>query len=774
MGGKLSNGDVSDAQQPADSGAYVVEDEDGRRIIEDPIAESGGTGHEAATADFETAATGNVAVIVSAPGQVERGPIPSDTTATIWAGSYDDSGAAPVGIANESLDVAVTRPDGTTENFSVQTDTSGGASVTYDLSQANRGEGTYDITVTNSNDVSVSTRVDVGTNVVLTSEWGGGNVFVGEESTFAFFAHDGETGVSGLDLTLRVMDNGTTVTEQQTTTDGDGFAKISFTPSQTGGYWIEADRNGSTVASESIEAVEIIGTNEYDLGEALVGTTNAYGGYLFTPTGPLSNTDVIVQIYTDWDQTESNLLTEQTVTTNDGGFFLVEYDLPSDFSENSLYAVAETTDGVSISLDRDFIDVNEPSSGGGGDPDPVQLSGSIPSQEIAPGETATVHIEATDDGTAIAGQPVEVFLRFGYNGPPIYSTTVTTGSDGTVSASVALPDDAPDGFDLRGTVAMDYTGTTYTNGLRSEIKQYNINFNYPTLTPGGTATYRIEVTDVASGNPAKGVPFQFDAVYADGRAGSFGTGKLVSGSDGTDETTVSAPADLGFDAIANGMHRYADENYGFGNRVMLPGNLSTDDALFAGESAEFTFSVQNDVTLAGLAFAQTGYPDQKPFGTLIDGSGSFSLTIPPEASSGDYIEFTVWAVDGSGNRYADSNYVEIQGGTLSISASAEKNVPQGGNANVSISANQIEEISVEKLWTDWSLANTAAGGATVADQVASAGKVDLQYGSAQSSASPSLTLSLPERYVGGKYSLLVSGTDPDGKTVDTTATLTIE
>ena len=48
----------------------------------------------------------------------------------------------------------------------------------------------------------------------------------------------------------------------------------------------------------------------------------------------------------------------------------------------------------------------------------------------------------------------------------------------------------------------------------------------------------------------------------------------------------------------------------------------------------------------------------------------------------------------------------------------------------------------------------------------------IDYGSLQSSVSPSITVSLPDRYVGGEYSLTVTASNAD-KSSETTATVSI-
>ncbi|QLH76929.1 hypothetical protein HZS55_06305 [Halosimplex rubrum] len=751
-----------------------MQDEDGNEqvISKKPDSDSGGIKTNATTASISESNGTTVAVLVSGPGQFNRGPLPSGASATIWVGAYDDSGTIPAGLANKTLDIAITRPDGATESFSTTTNSQGGGSINYDLSQSTRNTGVYDITVSDQNDVRTSTQVSVGVDVISTSGRGGENIFVGEESTFAFFAHDGDEGTSNIDLTLRILRNGSKLTETIKTTESDGFATISFTPSQMGDYRIEAERNGSVLATEYVQAVDMIAAGDYDLRSALIGATNAYGGYLYTSNGPKANTDIVVSIYSDYSQ--NNLVAEQSATTDEHGFFFMEYGLPSDYSGEDLNAEAQTANGETIPLEYDWLPVNNPSDGGG-ETSTVQLSANT-SYQHAPGQTVSVDIEATDDGNAIGGQTVEVFLRFGYDGPPVYSSTVTTDSNGTATISTSLPNNAPDGFDLEGTIGMQYNGTTYTDSVSTDIVQYDFDFDVPNAAPGESGTYSISVTDVETGDPAGGVPYHFDAVYADGQAGTFGTAKMVSGSDGTDSATIQIPSDVGFRTLANNLSRYDSDSVAWILYPNHPGTLSTSDTLVAGETTEFSFDVPSGANLTGMAFSETSYPKEKSFGTQFQGQGTFNIALPSEFSTGDSFSLTVWAVDDQGSIYRDRQHFTIDDEattTFSIEASGETGIPSGGEGTISISANQIDEISIEKLWLDWTLTATNPDGGTISDSIANSGNLTISYGSRQNSTSPSITLSLPGRYIGGEYQFKIIGTNSDGQTGTTTATFII-
>jgi subtilisin len=145
-------------------------------------------------------------------------------------------------------------------------------------------------------------------------------------------------------------------------------------------------------------------------------------------------------------------------------------------------------------------------------------------------------------------------------------------------------------------------------------------------------------------------------------------------------------------------------------------------------------------------------------GTLARVRLSFGQFYGPTATGeyGEVEDFTIFVTEG-----------------ISVSASGEKDVPAGGEATISMSAEQVETIRIEKLWTDWTLASTSPDGGSVSDDIADDGKVTISYGSIQASVSPSITVSLPSRYVDGSYLLDVTATNSNGGNADTDAVLTI-
>jgi hypothetical protein len=388
----------------------------------------------------------------------------------------------------------------------------------------------------------------------------------------------------------------------------------------------------------------------------------------------------------------------------------------------------------------------------------------------------TVDVRAEDDGTPVTNQDVEVLLRYGFGGPPAYWTTVTTDGNGEATTSFTLPSNAPDANVLDGEAAMQYEGSTYESGTETSIRRYDIGVDYTAPAPGTTETYTVEVTDAVSGDGASGVPVQVDLSFDEGLTGSFATAGFDSGSDGTDSASVSIPSDLGFRSYFNYVHRYRTQNSVTINPNDHPGTLSTNDALVPGEDAQFTFSTPSDVTLDGIAYGTTRGADGRSYGTRFGGSGTsrtFTLRIPPELSGGEEFSLGTWASDGSGTLYSDVARFTADTPTVSLSASGESSVPVGGEATISISADQVTSITISDLWTDWTLNSSNPDGGTVTDNIASAGEVTIDYSSRTGSISPSITVGLPSRYVGGEYLLVLSASNDTGASAEATAVVTI-
>jgi len=568
--------------------------------------------------------------------------------------------------------------------------------------------------------------------------------------------------------------NGSQIKQTTKTTDTNGFVTVSFTPTQSGeNFDVQAELPSNLVARDSFDVAPRLGKSPFLFGAtANPGSTNGYPGLVVTASGPLANTDIDVE----FRDPNRNLIVSKSTTTDDRGFFAVEYDLPSNYSASTLSVSAATAANDPIPLVNDFIFVSSSGGGGGGGGGGPSLTASADSSR-APDETVTVDFQAEDDGTAITNQDIELLLQYGFGGPPAYWTTVTTDSTGSASTSFTLPSNAPDANTLDVKAAMDYEGSTYEGGDETEIRRYDIQVDKTGPAPDTSETYSVSVTDAITGDGVSGVPAQLNLSYDEGMTGSFATAGFDSQSDGTDSASVSTPADLGFRSYFNYVHRYELESSVTLTLNNHPGTLSTNDTLYPGEDAQFTFSTPSDVTLDGIAFGTTFIGNGKNFATRFGGSGTsrtFTLRIPPELSGGENFGLGIWASDGSGTVYRERMNLTADTASVTLSASGESGVPVGGEATISVSADQVETITVSGLWVDWTLNTTNPDGGTVTDNIASAGEATIDYSSLTGSVSPSITVGLPSRYIGGEYRITVTATNDTGASAEATALVTIK
>jgi len=590
---------------------------------------------------------------------VPIGPsFPSDGTAEIWVGTHHETEGVSEPVENEPLTVTITRPDDEKESFDVETGSEGNKRVEYDLSDSARGEGRYEVAV-DHDEVSQPAIIDfaVGTVVDITTRtWEPAPI--GRDVTVSALARNGEDPVSDVDIALSVTDpDDTVIAETVETTDDDGFVTISTTPEETGRYNITAEVDDDTEpthprqASGNLTVVDVGTVSSLILRHAISGQTNVYGGYLTDNSGMVTNTTLTLEFAERFGDEE--VILEEQVTTDENGFFILEFDLPADVTDD-LEIEAELDDGRELMLSVDRLRVNEFDED---DSEEVSLDASFSDWVNSPGADAKIEIEAEDGGDPIANTDVDLALRYEWNGPIMFSTTVTTSDSGTATVTVPIPETAPDGAWLDGEASIQYDGTVRTDSLSTDIREYNINFSEESNI-GDESEFSVEVTDRQSEEPVEGVPLLYDAQYAYSAAGSFDRGSLVSGDDGTDRSYVRIPEDVQFLEYANYRSRYQELVYRW-LEPDYPGELSvSQDSVAAGDTINIEFSTPDDSVAQGIVFGDVGSP-RKSLGDSIATDGSTSITIPDHVA-GEWLLFRLWATDGNGQLYSDSVSVDIE------------------------------------------------------------------------------------------------------------------
>lgn len=632
-----------------------------------------------------------------------------DETIDIFVGAYNTTGAVK-GVQGEDLTVTVERPDGTTETFDVTTDANGSAHVSYDLADSNRGTGSYSLTVDRvGGDQSATVHPTVGP-VIEEMNNRDAPVFVDDESTFSFLVRSGEFGVEGEPVEIVIEDpSGNIISQENVTTDADGFVKTTLAPSQTGTYTIKANlaQHPSSIWQD-VRVVEKSVSVPYDLGEGIEGEEAVFGGYVRDVNGQAANTDLVVRFInrTSWP---GEYVVNKSVTTGENGFFLVKYQVPEDVDR--MDARVETTDGTVLT--EEYIDIEKASSSSGPSAN-VSFSANFDDYDYAPGDEATVNIEATEDGNPLANQEVTVFVRLDWSGAPIRTATVTTNQDGTASTTVAIPE-GTDSADIDGTATMKYDGKHWTSSLWGDIQKYDIFFDAEDKQIGQDINFTVHA-ETPEGDPVEGIPQQFAGLYTDYRAGTYATGELVTGQDGTDTITVSVPDDLGPGTELNYVDRYTSTGT---NRIYMfqyPGKLEIDASSETewgdpvarpGEDISLNFTTADGTAVQGIAFTSIYYGDtwaDASIGTTINDSSDSKLSIPDYAGDDSYVSVWVWATDSQGKFYSDRQSIEINASAVELAPLDISLSPS------SVTANESTDVSVTVTDGD---TGEAVSGATV-------------------------------------------------------------
>lgn len=108
---------------------------------------------------------------------------------------------------------------------------------------------------------------------------------------------------------------------------------------------------------------------------------------------------------------------------------------------------------------------------------------------------------------------------------------------------------------------------------------------------------------------------------------------------------------------------------------------------------------------------------------------------------------------------------------LSVGATGDSITPSG-TAQINVSATGIEQIKVQDIWTDWEVSATQKDGATFTDHSSDQGNCLFSWDPIRASASISVSIDIPSRYIGGTYELPIQAT-ANNKTEKTTVTINI-
>ena len=686
------------------------------------------------TLDVDDSCCGETEVSVAVVPTGES--FPSDGTMPIIVGAVNRTANPETPVAGEELNITVERPDGTTESYSVTTDDGGSARVDYDLSNDNQN-GTYAVTVSRVNGPeSVTVEPDVGPAVGL-AEDDFDQVLTGSEIDLTFLVRDGTFGVANEPVNISVeAPNGTVIETQEFETDSNGFVDISLTPQQVGRYDVTATVVGTGASEQAdVEARKLIFGETYRNGEAIESEEFAFGGYLENTTGLVTDETIHVAFQNDSSDTAIRNI---TTTTGANGFFLVEstIDNPDGYDVDITTANGQSLDAFV------YLDVTDPYDSGGDSGDSssnIALSVEPRNYENAPGSNVTYDIEATENGSPIANEEVQVSARLDFDGPFLLSTTVTTDENGAAVVEVPTPSGVSgEDVDIDGDVRLTYNNTTVTEGLYADIQQYEYDYDpgYGEEDEvGSTVDFSVTASSI-DGSSVENIPVYYNGLYDTDRFRSFTTGELVTNASGQASVPVAIPRDLrpsrGVEFIT------PSDSSTYVNMFEFPGTaeiIGTSETEFGrpivepGEQVTISFSTPNGSSASGVVLTQIRHNStlnyaESTIGTSIGTNANVTVTIPEYADTDSFQEFQVVAADSEGRFYADEVFFRISQNTdsgddnpIDVSLSVSPDSVEAGNEfTLTADANQsVEEYqwdfnndgTIDAVTTNSSLTETA-------------------------------------------------------------------
>lgn len=699
---------------------------------------------------------------------------PSDETVTIWMSVIDASDVLPEGIADESLDITITRPDFTEESYQETTNDMGWATLEYDLSEDGRGEGEYMVQVEDEEDTPMIQTFDVGPQFDFSTLYTPQDTLVGEEITVGVVARDPTDPISDLDVDFEVQRDGTQIAFEETETGEDGFATVTFEADEDGFYTIDVDPGGGfEPLSASIVTHEDVVDSGPDVSTTPLTTLDdgviTYSGYFRDQEGHLADEELEFVFYYEPDAGAPIELNEVEVTTDDGGFFSTTVEIDEDELEEDDQTV-EVAGGVKegggqlreVEVVHDQVIVRT-------EPFDMPVSISLATTDgdgledtvHAPGETVEVEVTATANGDPIDGEEVDIVAlardRGTLGGFMISDDETVELADGTATFEVELPEDLIDGAFLEVVAALEYEGETYEWGELNvtRIQRYDIEFARPQMA-GEVETVELEATDPATGDAVEGVQELFDLGYADGFRRSYAQGALQTDDGGEASMDVEVPENHWYRGSNYESGRYHSGNVWF--NLDRQGSLEIEDDLVPGSEISFSLDADSSGDLYG--FIQIRLPEgHYTTDAALEPDGSATVQLPSFVQEDERTMVTVVAIDDAGNQFGD--VVLDKTGESEFDISAETSV-EDDRLHVTLSGTNVDDISVTDLWRDWELDDYDESGAdTFEDALDDEGRCTFSWDGGIASTSPSLEIDPYERHTGGTYKITVSASAPD-------------
>jgi PKD repeat protein len=607
------------------------------------------------------------------------GHVPTDGTVAVQVGAVEQvSGVAREPAAAVDVEVELADPDGSPiETQTATTSDSGNASLTFGLDDAAPGKYTVAVRSDNAEPVTFD-RLRVGPYTAM--PYHSTAMTVGEQTTLGVFSAVGGTPEENVTRELVVRGPG----GSQETIDVDigtgGIGLVQFTPSQPGPH--EFDGVVSPAPDETIQAsgetkafaLRTLRGQYFDGGQE----TMRWGALVADDGGPVSNSDFDVQVLERRFGEPDEVVAEFTTTTNGQGMFDIEFEKPDEgFSD---YRVEiQTTAGEAVFLDNDSIFFSSVP-----DSDPEGLRLSLGSREVAPGQSVAVEGELVADGSPVAGATVSLLLAYdgreaGRGEIPVETSTAQTDADGTLSTTIEIPADAPDGENIGLLGSAEVGGELREARGFAEIRQYEVTLDDPfRFTRGETNTIDVSVTDRRTDDPISGVDLALFGNRDHLDVETFDTGHTTTDANGQGTIDLAIPSDATNRVSTLDFGPYRGASSAFSGRLesfdiavdASPDPVSPDGTV----TVSYTTDI-DESTAAFVAFPQFPSPDL----ALVQEGEDAMFDIPGYADDRGFLTAQLFVVAANGDVAVTGHAFSLESG-LSAGFQFSPAEPQPGQS----------------------------------------------------------------------------------------------
>ena len=218
----------------------------------------------------------------------------------------------------------------------------------------------------------------------------------------------------------------------------------------------------------------------------------------------------------------------------------------------------------------------------------------------------------------------------------------------------------------------------------------------------------------------------------------------------------------------------------------------SDELTFDAQEPDGGVVTATDVTTAQestvvLTYADDGSEYVSGYNPDADNLGMESVEVEIEDASGFPGEHTAWLFDDDDlpgdldigddlSDYADdaldSETDSVTAGDIAVCVSVDS-MAVGEETEVAVTAENVDQLTVQKLWTDWDVSDVDDDGASTDPRVGDDGEYEFEWDSQQALVTPTMTVEPPEdTYRDGAYEIRVTVGSPDDDETTTVLEIT--